>query len=210
MGKRAVRVLVYLLAFLIGAYAVIQYGFFKPQDAGLVSIKLRNPDFHLEPWVYVMYVHIITGVLALIIGPFQLFLSKAGTTRLKWHRLMGYLYVISISISGLVNIYLSFFATGGWIAGLGFFTLDVMWVAFTWMSVYKISRKDNHAHREWMLRSYALTFAAVTLRLLLPVLLLLFHGNFIPAYQMVAWMSWVVNLVIVEVMIRSRHHHRKG
>lgn len=208
MGKNAVRVLIFLLAFSIGAYVVIQYGFFNPQDDGLVSKKLKNPDFHLEPWVYVLYVHIFTGVLALIIGPFQIFLTKVGTKKIRWHRYMGYLYVSSISISGLVNMYLSFFASGGWIAGLGFFTLDVLWVTFTWISLYKIGKKDLQAHREWMLRSYALTFAAVTLRLLLPLLLLLFHGNFILAYQIVAWMCWVVNLVVTEVLIRSRYKHK--
>ncbi len=47
----------------------------------------------------------------------------------------------------------------------------------------------------WMLRSYALIFAGVMLRLELPLLTLAF-GAFPPAYRAVAWLCWVPNLLI--------------
>ncbi|TXK83457.1 DUF2306 domain-containing protein [Paenibacillus sp. N3.4] len=203
LGKITIRIIVFVLAFGICAYALIQYGFFSAKDASFVSIKLRKPDFHLEPWVYVLYAHIISAVLALVIGPFQLFLKPAGLKRVKRHRRLGYTYVLSVSISGLVSIFLSLYATGGWAAGLGFLLLDALWVTATWISVNKIAvRNDIQAHKEWMLRSYALTFAAVTLRLWLPVLLILYAGSFIPSYQVVAWLCWIPNLLFIETVIR--------
>ncbi|WP_246362928.1 DUF2306 domain-containing protein [Paenibacillus alba] len=205
MGKITIRIVVFVLAFGICAYALIQYGFFSAKDAGFVSIKLRKPDFHLEPWVYVLYAHIITAVLALVIGPFQLFLKPTSLKRVKRHRMLGYTYVLSVSISGLVSVYLSLYATGGWVAGLGFLLLDVLWVSVTWISVNKVAvLGDIQAHKEWMLRSYALTFAAVTLRLWLPVLLILYDGSFIAAYHVVAWLCWIPNLLFIETVIRFR------
>lgn len=89
-------------------------------------------------------------------------------------------------------------------AALGFFLLDGLWIFATWFSLLQIARKDIQAHKDWMLRSYALTFAAVTLRLWLPIMVMLFDGNFIPAYQLAAWICWVVNLLVIEAVIRLR------
>ena len=206
MGKNIIRALVFIFAFAIAGYAIVQYGVLHASDAGLVSFKLQKPDFHLTPWVYVLYVHIVTAMLALIIGPFQIFLKKSQARR-RQHRLMGYIYVISISASGIVGLYLSLFATGGWVAGLGFFGLDVLWVAATWTALRKIIAKDVQAHKEWMLRSYALTFAAVTLRIWLAPLTMLF-GDFEAGYRVVAWFCWVPNLLVIEAVIRARKSKR--
>lgn len=212
MGKTAIRVVVIVLAMAIGAYAVVQYGFFTAKDAGLVSIKLRKPDFNLEPWVYVLYAHIVSAVLALVLGPVQLFWKPVCQKRIRRHRRLGYLYVLSISVSGLVSIYLAFYATGGWTAGFGFLLLDVLWMVTTWIGVIKIvAGNDIRAHKEWMLRSYALTFAAVTLRMWLPLLLLLYDGSFVPAYQVVAWLCWIPNLLFIETVIRfGKKRNRTG
>lgn len=65
-----------------------------------------------------------------------------------------------------------------------------------------IRRRKITAHRQWMLRSYSLIFGAVTLRIWLPLLILVFHGDFISPYRIVAWLSWVPNLLVAELMIR--------
>jgi uncharacterized membrane protein len=202
MGKNIMRALVFIFAFAIAGYALVQYGIFSARDAGLVSFKLQKPDFQLTPWVYVLYGHIVTAMLALIIGPFQIF-RKQSMARVRQHRLLGYVYIISITVSGIVSLYLSLFATGGWIAGLGFFGLDVLWVTTTWIALRKIMLKDIQAHKAWMLRSYSLTFAAVTLRIWLVPLTLLF-GDFEAGYRVVAWLCWLPNLLVIEAVIRTR------
>src|SRR5688500_3272543 len=65
-----------------------------------------------------------------------------------------------------------------------------------------VRRRDIRAHRAWMLRSYALIFAAVALRIELPLLTMAFAGRFTPAYQVVAWLSWVPNLAWAEWRLR--------
>ncbi|MBU7316562.1 hypothetical protein [Paenibacillus oleatilyticus] len=89
MGKSSVRALVIVLALAIGAYAVYQYGLNNPLTTDFIKKKLRSPDFHLEPWIYILYIHIITALLALVIGPFQLFPKPAGMKRRR-HLLLGY------------------------------------------------------------------------------------------------------------------------
>ncbi|MEK5490082.1 DUF2306 domain-containing protein [Paenibacillus sp. FSL R7-0297] len=208
MGNKMIRALVLILAFSIAAYAIVQYGVLKASDAGLVSFKLQKPNFELKPWIYVLYIHIFTAIFALIIGPFQLFM-KPTNDRKRWHRLLGYGYVLSITVSGIVSVYLSLFATGGWIAGLGFMSLDVLWVATTLTATRKIMVKDIQAHKAWMLRSYALTFAAVTLRIWLAPLTLLF-GDFEAGFRVVAWVCWIPNLLVIEAVIfRMRLRQRQ-
>ena len=203
-----IRAIVLILAFSIAGYAIVQYGVLKASDAGLVSFKLQNPNFELKPWIYVLYIHIFTAIFALIIGPFQLFM-KPTNDRKRWHRLLGYGYVLSITVSGIVSVYLSLFATGGWIAGLGFMSLDVLWVATTLTATRKIMAKDIQAHKAWMLRSYALTFAAVTLRIWLAPLALLF-GDFEAGFRVVAWVCWIPNLIVIEAVIsRMRLRQRQ-
>lgn len=199
MASKRIRALVLILAFSIAGYAIVQYGVLGAGHAGLVSFKLQKPDFELKPWVYVLYTHIFTAVFALVIGPFQLFI-KPTKARRRWHRRLGYGYVLSITVSGIVNVYLSLFATGGWISGLGFMSLDVCWVAAALTAVRKIVAKDVQAHKEWMLRSYALTFSAVTLRIFLAPLALLL-GDFEAAFRVVAWLCWIPNLLVMEAVI---------
>ncbi|MEK3705513.1 DUF2306 domain-containing protein [Paenibacillus sp. FSL R7-0198] len=208
MGNKMIRSLVFILAFSIAGYAIVQYGVLKASDAGLVSFKLQKPNFELKPWIYVLYIHIVTAIFALIIGPFQLFM-KPTNDRKRWHRLLGYGYVLSITVSGIVSVYLSLFATGGWIAGLGFMSLDVLWVATTLIATRKIMAKDIQAHKAWMLRSYALTFAAVTLRIWLAPLNLLL-GDFEAGFRVVAWVCWIPNLLVIEAVIsRMRLRQRQ-
>ena len=59
-----------------------------------------------------------------------------------------------------------------------------------------------------MLRSYALLFSAVTLRLWLPLLSAAF-GSFEPAYLAVSWVSWVPNLLVVEWYIQRAKRQPK-
>ncbi|WP_123042553.1 DUF2306 domain-containing protein [Cohnella candidum] len=202
MGKKIIRALIFVFAFSIAGYAMVQYGLLKASSAGLVAFKLQKPNFELTPWVYVLYIHIVTAILALIIGPFQIFM-KPTNTRKRRHKLLGYVYVILITISGIVSVYLSLFATGGWIAGLGFMLLDALWVATTLTATRKIMVKDIQAHKAWMLRSYSLTFAAVTLRLWLAPLALIF-GDFEAGYRVVAWLCWIPNLLVIEAVILKK------
>ena len=109
--------------------------------------------------------------------------------------------MISVLTSGACGIYLSFFATGGWITGLGFFLLGVFWIFFTLRAYMAARAVDLTKHEGYMIYSFAACFAAVTLRIWMPILVLIF-GEFLIAYRIVAYLCWVPNLVFAYFWVR--------
>ena len=88
-----------------------------------------------------------------------------------------------------------------WPTGASFFLLSLVWLAITGMALWRARRGQFDLHRAWMIRSYSLTFGAVTVRALaLPLALLSQNPRF--AAIAAAW-SWPLNLMIAEFAIRS-------
>ena len=154
-------------------------------------------SFLARPWG--IYPHAFFGTFALLLGAWQLHpRSLRHRTR---HRRVGTCYVLCCAVVGIAGLYMSRYAFGGWATGLGFGTLAVLLLVTT-TQAYMLARRRRIAdHRRWILRSYALIFAAVTLRVELPLLITAF-GDFTPAYLVVAWLSWVPNLLAMELYVR--------
>jgi hypothetical protein len=73
------------------------------------------------------------------------------------------------------------------------------------MAYRRILQRKIQSHREWMIRSFALTFAAVTLRIWLPLFAGVLKMDFLQSYQTIAWLCWVPNIMIAEILLsRSR------
>ena len=87
---------------------------------------------------------------------------------------------------------------------LGFGALAVLWF-FTGLQAYRrIRQGDIAAHRAWMTRNFALSLAAVTLRVELPFMLGALHWPFPRSYIIVSWLCWVPNVIVAEWMLRRR------
>lgn len=120
---------------------------------------------------------------------------------------MGRVYCGAVLLAGITGVMIGFNAKGGPIAQSGFVLLAVIWLLATFRAVQVIMRGQIALHQKWMIRSIALTFASVTLRVLLPVQLL--TGISIDvAYPVVAWLCWVPNLVVAEHFIRKSTQSR--
>lgn len=155
-------------------------------------------------WRLSFYIHITGGVMALATGPFQ-FISSIRKRNLNLHRLLGRTYVIGILFVGApAGLYMAFFANGGPVAGLGFAMLCMLWVITTYKAVMYARNRQIKEHRRWMIRSFALTFAAVTLRLWVPILSRGFDVSYDDTIIITAWLSWVPNILVAELII-----HRK-
>jgi len=149
--------------------------------------------------------HVAGSMIAMALGPFQ-FLAGLRKKRPAVHQWMGRVYLVGVLIGGLAGFYMAFFAYGGFPSSLGFGMLSVIWLMCGAMALYQVRRRDFAAHREWMLRSYALTLAAFTLRIYLGI-----HGTllgfelidlpFTQMYIAVAWICWVPNMVAIECYI---------
>src|SRR6185295_9720833 len=98
---------------------------------------------------------------------------------------------------------LSFGTTAGPIAGWGFGLLAVTWLAVT-ANAYRLARQRDFAqHERWMVRSFALTLAAVTLRIYMPAASML-HLDDMESYRAIAWLAWVPNLIAAELLLWVR------
>lgn len=196
--KKVIFVLFAILCICIGVYPLIY--FLIDRTFGLLNSKsdvLLNDIF----WNIGFYSHILFGGLALLIGWMQ-FSKKLRLKNIKLHRNIGKIYVVSVLISGLASIYIAIFATGGLISVIGFLCLGLIWTITTILAYTSIRKADVNKHQKFMILSYAACFAAVTLRIWLPLLTIALQ-DFISAYRIVAWLCWVPNIIVAIFIIRK-------
>lgn len=187
------------LAICIGLYPL--FYFFLNREFGLLATK--NEDLLLDIyWNIAFYGHILFGGLALLIGWVQ-FSKNLRNANLARHRIIGKIYVIAAIIGGICGVYLAFFATGGLITSIGFICLGLLWLYTTLKAYFAIQKRDIQLHEGLMIYSYAACFAAVTLRIWLP-LLSLTVGDFVVAYRIVAWLCWVPNIIFAFFWVRRK------
>src|SRR5256714_15643538 len=147
--------------------------------------------------------HLAGAAVALVVGPLQ-HNSRLRDRFLEMHRWTGRTYVLAVLFGGAAALRLATISQGGLPAHAGFGLLAVLWLLATGQAYRHIRAGDQASHRRWMIRSYALTFAAVTLRIYLPVSIAA-GLPFEPAYQTIAWLCWVPNLIVAEwIILRQR------
>lgn len=177
------------------SYFVIErtFGLLGQKPAGLLEDLLWNIAF---------YLHIIPGGIALAVGWSQ-FWTSLRKKNISLHRTIGKIYVIAAIASGLGGLYLSFFATGGLVSIIGFFLLAIIWLYSTITAYTSIKVKNIRRHENMMILSYAACFGAVTLRFWLPILITVM-GSFDAGYRIVAWLSWVPNIIVALMIINNK------
>jgi hypothetical protein len=204
MIQKISKLVIALFAIIVGLYPAIY--FIKERTFGLLSSK-SNELLTNVLWNIAFYTHIILGGIALLIGWLQ-FNTKLRLKNLSTHRILGKIYIVSGLISSLAGIGLGVFATGGFIPSTGFICLGIIWFSTTLTAYLKIRKMHVEQHRRLMIYSYAVCFAAVTLRIWLPFLIIIF-GNFIVAYSIVAWLCWVPNLLVANFIVRKLTPYQK-
>lgn len=171
-----------------------------------IYVEVLADSFRARPWG--IYPHAFFGMMAIAIGPFQ-FVRSIRRERRPWHRILGKVYVAAGLCTGITGLYMAMYSHGGWITHLGFGAMALVLLITTTAAYRKIRARDIVAHRAWMIRSYAVLFSAVTLRIWLPIGITLYSGAFTPAYQWVAWVSWVPNLIAAEWYLRRTRNTQR-
>jgi uncharacterized membrane protein len=183
-----------LLALGVGAYAF----------AILIAPAFRSPfaEGLLVAQPVVAPSHFIFGGFAIVAGALQV--NRWLRTRfISMHRWLGRSYVIAVAISGSAGIALALSSSAGWVATAGFGLLGIFWLATTLIGYRSIRQGDANTHRRWIIRSYALTLAAVTLRIYMP-LSEMSGVSMAVAYPAISWLAWVPNLMIAEWFVRPK------
>lgn len=167
-----------------------------------VDLVMEHMLHYLRDVPLPAYLHIAFGPLALAVLPFQ-FWRSLRMRRPRLHRALGYTYVVSILLAGAGSLLLLPYFQGTLWAGSGFAVLAILWIGFTARAVLAARQRDFRAHEAWMMRSGALTFAAVTLRIIMAPLMAS-GWTVVETYNVTAWGSWVPVLLWVEWRIRRR------
>jgi uncharacterized membrane protein len=144
--------------------------------------------------------HALGGAIALLAGPLQ-FVPRFRESNWNRHRLLGWIYCAAVALGWCASLWIAPHTQTGRIASAGFLALGAGWIVTTGLAVRFILRGDAIRHRRWMIRSFALTAAAITLRIYLP-LIFVFHWNFSIAYPAIAWLCWIPNAIGAEVYLR--------
>jgi hypothetical protein len=164
-----------------------------PGFAGPAFI-MHNP--YAYPW---LFVHAGLGAVALLIGLLQLLPDL----RTRWpvaHRWLGRTYMGACLISGFAGLILSMGSAAGPVATAGFSSAAVISLICAAQAWRMAMARRFDDHREWVIRSYAMIFAAVTLRIWLP-LSQIAHFDFMDSYRVISFLGWLPNLIVAELYL---------
>lgn len=173
-------------------------------EASFLQIKQTEVG-NVKPYLAIFYFHVYSAICCLIAG-FTQFNSAILSNYKRLHKYIGYVYVLMvIFLAAPSGIYIGYYANGGWLAQFSFMLLGTLWLLFTIKAMIAIKDRHLKLHREFMLRSFALAFSAITLRLWKVILVHLFHPSPIDVYQIIAWLGWIPNLLVIEYLIRKKY-----
>lgn len=195
---RAGYIALLLLSLGVTSYAVAVYGLL-PLGAA-VHPEMRAAFLHHDRLG--LYSHVFASAVALALGPFQ-FVARLRLHHPTVHRWLGRSYLgAGVLVGGVSGLFVATNAFGGPLARAGFVCLAVAWLASGLRAYQAIRSGDVMSHRRWMIRNFALTFAAVTLRLWLPGMVISGVSMNV-AYPIVAWLCWVPNLILAELLFNK-------
>ena len=187
--------LMVLFSFLV---ALLSYRFL------FIGLDLSFPEMpgHIANRRFAFLLHITFAPMALMAGALQL-LPRLRARFPVMHRWSGRSYALFVLIAGVSGIVVALGAQGGPSATYGFVLLSVIWLITTFQGVRFARARQFSQHRTWMIRSFALTFAGVTLRLYL-LGFMLSGFTYTEASIYLAWICWVPNLLAVEWWLARR------
>jgi hypothetical protein len=195
--------LVILMLFFVYLMARISIPYFSfKRDIGFLLTKQNV--LHISIWRQAFYIHVGTGTFVLLMGIFQ-FVKPIVQKKPKLHRLMGQAYVILILFfTAPAGFVMALYANGGIWAKVSFTITAILWWVFTFLAYKNARDRKFKLHLANMYRSYALTLTAVSLRLYVLILSHFIHLHSTQMYILVAWLSWIPNLIIAEILIRRK------
>lgn len=198
---------IFLSAILLLGYAFFSFLMLQitlqyiPFNTDVAFLRIKQEEIALTYYKIAFFVHVYTSMLALL-AAFTQFSKTILNKFPKVHRIGGWIYMITIVFfAGPSGLVMGYHANGGWSSQLAFCLLAILWIVFTVIAFLKIKQKDIIQHQNFMYRSFALTLSAITLRLWKYILVALFMPKPMDVYRIVAWLAWVLNLLIAEIII---------
>lgn len=184
-------------------YALVKNYMIDPEATFFLSHKTGlKRELNLPVWLNVMYVHVAFACIAMASGLVN-FSKWIFEKKRRFHRINGYVYIVSVLVVVLTSGYMAPYATGGKISSMGFNALNILWLIITITALVQIRRKRIIRHRNWMIRSYAFCFT----NLLIHLITSLFHQGFglvyATSYTIGVYGSIALLLVIPSIFIQT-------
>ncbi|TNE78839.1 MAG: DUF2306 domain-containing protein [Bacteroidetes bacterium] len=169
------------------------------RDVGFLMSKRHV--WHHGYWRIAFYIHIFCSLPLIMAGTLQV-IPAIRKRYLKLHRGLGRVYVyVILFLAAPSGFVLAIHANGGIWAQTSFTLLSVSWWVFTFLGWRAMKRGNESGHKAQMFRSYALTLSAIALRSYVFVIPAFWGINGKEMYVLVAWLSWVPNLLLVEAVL---------
>lgn len=188
------------LLFFIYLLLLISAQYIPPRD-DVAFLVLKEDELHILYYRLAFFTHVYASWFVIFCGFFQFW----KIVRQRWkkaHNYFGYIYIVLIlGFAGPSGLIMALHANGGWAAKISFTILSLLWFYFTFQAYDAIRHRDVHRHQKYMIRSYALTLSAISLRFFKLILAQTLHLPPMDMYQLVAWSSWMFNLLAAEFYI---------
>jgi len=178
---------------------------YLPYNTDVGFLRIKQDYIDIDHWRIAFFIHIYASMWVLLAG-FTQFSESIRTYYPRLHRAFGYVYVTDVLlITGPAGLLMGVYANGGLPSKISFVTLAIGWITLTAIALVKAKKGDFVSHRNFMIRSYALTLSAVTLRAWKWSITNTVELPPMDVYRAVAWLGWVPNIIVAEVLIR-RHY----
>jgi len=176
-----------------------------PLDTNVSFLMIKQTEVVERPeYLYFFYTHVYTSIFVLFAGFLAILRKDFGIKH--FHKNAGKIYIFLILfLAAPSGIYMGIFANGGFLSKISFVILGCLWW-FSTFKAYQLARqKKFEEHKQWMWRSFAFTISAITLRMWKVFIVYLFHPNPMDVYQIIAWLGWVQNIILIEYLITKKH-----
>ena len=197
LGTRRVAIALWLLALGVGSY------FIAANVPGYLTLDEARYGPYFWPRAGYLLPHVLAGLIAIVLGPLQ-FWPRLRARRPRVHRITGRIYLSAILIGSLAGMTLAVTSGVGMAYAVGLFSLAVAWLSTSVLAFAAVRRRNFVQHREWMIRSYVVTFAFVVFRLGVDTLDYWGVADRATISTTMAWACWAVPLLVTELTLQGR------
>jgi hypothetical protein len=180
-----------------------------PYNTDVGFLRIKQQYISVDVWRIAFFIHVYASLWVLFAG-FTQFSKRLLKNSPRVHRVMGYIYVCNVLlITGPAGFIMGFYANGGLLSRVAFVLLAALWMSFTAIAFMKAKQRKFVEHRQFMIRSYALTLSALTLRAWKFAITNTTDAiHPMDVYRIVAWLGWGLNLIIAEWLIRTESRRK--
>ena len=161
-----------------------------------------------KPFGPFLTIHIVFGMIAILLGPFQFFPSIRNNYTYI-HRFTGRTYLLAVLIAACTSIFLAInhniLIQHRYIFGTGLLGLAAAWLLTSGMALWAIKKRNFDQHREWMIKSYVVTCGFTFFRIFGVSLTRFLELDYQKDMSGIsAWACWSVPLLITEAILQGK------